>query len=628
MNRAEGMRLGWMFPNLRRVGIRLSNRFLSTFLLVGAVGFSVSDVLASDMWSLDGVTVSRPRMREAGTDSGPDPTMPVFRAFGPGDTVPPVTTLSTSPSGSGFQKTNVTVSLSASDPNPGSGVKEIRYAVNMGPEQVVSGSSASFVLSSDGVHSVAYWSVDQDGNIETSKFATVRIDKTAPEVDADLLSGVLYVSGDDSGSGLSQLRYTVDAGAAQVYTSPVTLPAVASKVTVWGVDNAGNSSTVQTLYATRYLKALVASVPSVVSGATMTVRVDLNVAAPPGGLVVALTSSAPSVLPLPATVTVAAGALSVSTSVVVGSVSLAQTVQLTAALGGITVSNGVLVSGPVPKALSLSPTVVTGGGSATGRVTLSGKAPAGGRVVTLTSGDSTVATVPGSVTVAAGQTVASFPIATSVVDSDKPVLFTAEADGNVAVAVLPVRRIQPKSLKVAPASVNGGSSSVGTLVLSAPAPAGGLWVPLVSSDPAATVPASVKVNAGATQATFPITTSGGLSTRVSAIQARLGGGVVRAPLTVLSTRLLSLTLSSTVVSGGESFDATVLLTGAAPSGGMTVSVRSGNSRVLVPTTVVVPAGATSVTFTVSTTVGTTSSTVTMLATYGLESKTASLTLLP
>ncbi|MFY7954370.1 MAG: OmpL47-type beta-barrel domain-containing protein, partial [Armatimonadaceae bacterium] len=150
--------------------------------------------------------------------------VPNFRVFGPGDTVPPVTTLSTNPSGTGFQKTNVTVSLSASDPNPGSGVKEVRYSVNMGSVQVTSGSSASFVLSSDGVHSLAYWAVDNDGNVETTKFATVRIDKTAPTVDGDLLSGVLYLSADDAGSGLSQLRYTVDGGASQAYSSPVSLP--------------------------------------------------------------------------------------------------------------------------------------------------------------------------------------------------------------------------------------------------------------------------------------------------------------------------------------------------------------------------------------------------------------------
>ena len=54
--------------------------------------------------------------------------------------------------------------------------------------------------------------------------------------------------------------------------------------------------------------------------------------------------------------------------------------------------------------VSLNPTSVTGGASSTGTVTLSSAAPAGGAVVTLGSSNTAAATVPGSVTVAAGAT--------------------------------------------------------------------------------------------------------------------------------------------------------------------------------------------------------------------------------
>ena len=58
---------------------------------------------------------------------------------------------------------------------------------------------------------------------------------------------------------------------------------------------------------------------------------------------------------------------------------------------------------------------MTGGADSTGKVTLSAAAPAGGAVVTLTSSNLNAATVPASVTVAAGATTATFAITTKAV---------------------------------------------------------------------------------------------------------------------------------------------------------------------------------------------------------------------
>jgi hypothetical protein len=63
------------------------------------------------------------------------------------------------------------------------------------------------------------------------------------------------------------------------------------------------------------------------------------------------------------------------------------------------------------------------------------------------------------------------------------------------------------SFTLSPASVQGGTSFAGTVTLSAPAPSGGATVTSSSGDTAvATVPASVTVPAGATSATFIVTT--------------------------------------------------------------------------------------------------------------------------
>jgi hypothetical protein len=64
------------------------------------------------------------------------------------------------------------------------------------------------------------------------------------------------------------------------------------------------------------------------------------------------------------------------------------------------------------------------------------------------------------------------------------------------------------TIRVNPKDVVGGDPSTGTATLTATAPAGGFVVSLSSDNTAAaTVPASVTVPAGATSATFPITTT-------------------------------------------------------------------------------------------------------------------------
>src|SRR5437660_1720899 len=73
--------------------------------------------------------------------------------------------------------------------------------------------------------------------------------------------------------------------------------------------------------------------------------------------------------------------------------------------------------------ITLSPTSVTGGNSSTGTATLSGAAPAGGAVVTLSSSDPS-AQVGSSVTVGAGANSATFGVTTTTVSSSTSVTIT------------------------------------------------------------------------------------------------------------------------------------------------------------------------------------------------------------
>jgi hypothetical protein len=88
--------------------------------------------------------------------------------------------------------------------------------------------------------------------------------------------------------------------------------------------------------------------------------------------------------------------------------------------------------------VAVSPSSVTGGTAATGTVTLSGAAPAGGVVVTLTSSATTVATVPPSIMVPEGATSATFPVTTLATTAATPVTLTATLGSATSSATLTV----------------------------------------------------------------------------------------------------------------------------------------------------------------------------------------------
>src|SRR3989449_9192045 len=89
--------------------------------------------------------------------------------------------------------------------------------------------------------------------------------------------------------------------------------------------------------------------------------------------------------------------------------------------------------------------------------------------------------------------------------------------------VTPAPAATLSSVSLNPVSVTSGSTSIGTVTLSAAAPAGGAVVTLSSSDATvATVPASVTVPAGSTRATF--TASPGACTPGSVAHFRIFGG--------------------------------------------------------------------------------------------------------
>jgi hypothetical protein len=183
------------------------------------------------------------------------------------------------------------------------------------------------------------------------------------------------------------------------------------------------------------------------------------------------------------------------------------------------------------------------------------------------------------------------------------------------------------SVSVSPSSVTGGQPGTGTVSLTAAAPAGGIVVDLSSGDPAAAVPATVTVNADATSGNFTVTTSPVGSTTTAAITATYDGATKTATLAIKPPVLSSLTLNPSTVYGGSTSTGTVRLSGAAPYGGIVVTLSSSKpTKASVPPSVTVAAGTNFATFTINIAAVASKTSATISASYGGVTKKAILTI--
>jgi TolB protein len=99
------------------------------------------------------------------------------------DTTPPITTstLSSQPNAAGWNNSNVTVTLNATDDD--SGVKQISFSINGGAHQTYNPKN-KITVSSEGVSTISYFATDNAGNQESpAKTFTVKLDKSAPALD-------------------------------------------------------------------------------------------------------------------------------------------------------------------------------------------------------------------------------------------------------------------------------------------------------------------------------------------------------------------------------------------------------------------------------------------------------------
>ena len=354
--------------------------------------------------------------------------------------------------------------------------------------------------------------------------------------------------------------------------------------------------------------------------------------APPGGFLVNLSSSSPAAV-VPATMTIPAGAGGDQFPIQTSPVTRDTTVTISARAGGVT-ANWFLTLTPAPEPASLTLDPIETDNGSRGIVTIPLSSLRGhDQLLQLTSSNPAVAAVPQFVTMPASTETGIFFITTSAVTTRTVVTISVSGGGTTRSVDLVVHPSLPTltGFSVSPGSVPGGTSATGTVTLGSPAPSGGLAVSLSSNLPgSASVPPTVTMPAGATSASFTVTTFP-VDNTTAQLTATLGGTTLFAALGITrtsSTTLTSLTVSPTTVVGGASSTGTVSLSAAAPSGGAVVSLSDNSAAATVPVSVTVAAGSTSRTFTVTTSAVSSPTAVSISGSYGGTSAGTTLTVNP
>ena len=359
---------------------------------------------------------------------------------------------------------------------------------------------------------------------------------------------------------------------------------------------------------------------------------------PAGGTVVSL--SARAAVAIPETVIIPAGAISANFTIGTSPVARTTAVDIYATVNGVGAKGTLTVDVPgAPHATSLmlDPSVVTGGNPSTGTLTLSSPAPEGGIVVPLSSSHPQYASVPAGVTVPAGATTATFPIATSAVPFPFDVTIEAISPVNAS-RKLALRTPGPRmtSFTLSANTVSGGAPLTGTITFSGPIPpapfpaTGDAIVNVKSTHPAAGLSPIVVVPIGQSSVTFNIGVNSVPATTALELIATYDDVVLRAPLTVngSSAALASLTLNVSTLTGGQGGVGHVTLTAPAPAGHVLIDLSSTTPAITLPPNVTVSSGSTTGLFAFNALSVPVTTPATITASYGSSNASANVTIHP
>jgi LmbE family N-acetylglucosaminyl deacetylase len=491
---------------------------------------------------------------------------------------------------------------------------------------------------------------------------TTSLNVSAFDVDANTLS---Y-------SWTSDMGTVTGSGPNAVFTPPVVAAQTDAAITVTVSDGQGGTiqnTTYVTVTPSNSSSLAVSSVAlnptSVVSGSSSTGTVTLTSVAP-NGAVVSVSSSNTSIATTPVNAVASPGSNTANFLINTTFVASTTPVTISGSLRGVTQNATLTVLKPpvTLSSLTVNPSTVGGGGpSATGTVTLSGPALAGGSVISLSSNLPSVVTMPATVTVPAGSTGATFSITTQAVTSPVQVTLSATFVGATNTTSLRVSPyVSPNLATLATISVSSENTTTGQLGIKAidgivdgtpgdftkewvtNGQLAGAWIRLTWTGPvtisrvvlydrpnltdnitsgtlsfsdSSTVPVGALQNDGSplTVGFAPKTVTWMQFTVNTAVGQNIGLAEIAVTGSAASV-LTGVTLNPEIATGGAVVTGTVTLNVGAPAGGAVVTLSGNNSAAaLVDPSVTVPTGATSANFNVVTNTVTNVSAVTVTGTY-------------
>ena len=186
--------------------------------------------------------------------------------------------------------------------------------------------------------------------------------------------------------------------------------AVTSQSAIHLTASKGGVSKTSTVVLYPGLASFALSPASIFPGEPCNGTLTLNLPAPAGGWLVHLSSNDKKV-GVPSSVTVPEGQSAVSFPVTVPSASLGETAQISAKDVDVTLSQNLNITALYTSAISVSPSIISAGNTATGTVTLNTAAPSG-FTVNLASQYPSYVGVPATLTIPANASSATFQITT------------------------------------------------------------------------------------------------------------------------------------------------------------------------------------------------------------------------
>jgi hypothetical protein len=150
----------------------------------------------------------------------------------------------------GWYTSSITITLTSTDAT--SEVNATYFSIDNNPWQKYNG---PFNLTSDGIHTIRYYTIDNAGNSEPENTLTVKIDKTAPHTVSDAAETwysqsplIINLTASDNHSGVATTYYRLD-GTVWIESNTITIVGDGTHtVEFYSIDNAGNIEAIEKIY--------------------------------------------------------------------------------------------------------------------------------------------------------------------------------------------------------------------------------------------------------------------------------------------------------------------------------------------------------------------------------------------